>query len=380
MTPDINIRPQIAKRTPKSLAKFKHLDSPLGKSPSVEPSPTPTKRKRELEPLTPGTPSRKKSRLDIVVKLEEPRMDLDAVPSTGSTPDESVFGSRRGSLSGADGATSTDATSVDEDAPSDCPTLTNDTCADSETGSGAEIMFVDEDTIVVITPIASPMISKLRKVRGGNMRDPLNQAKAGASLLVGKTTSSLHPAVQDDKESVLSDLPSDVELDDSTMSIKKKPKESPRKRKRRTIEAKSDLDHAPEIRVPGDYVLTSSLLAVNESAWINCKLCEEPFVQEDAYFTRSSCPRCERHSKLYGYMWPKTDKEGPNDTEERVLDHRTIHRFIRPSEERVIRKRGRGSTSSRGLTTEVSEEKDEEDEEQPITRRTTRQRAKRITM
>jgi len=360
MTPDINIRPQVAKRTPKSLAKFTHLNSPLGKSPSVEPSPTPSKRKRELKPLTTGTPSRKKSRLDVVVKLEEPKLDMDAVPSTEVPSDDSVFGSRRGSLSEADGATSTDATSVDED-----------------TNSGAEATFVDEDTIVVLLPITSPMISQLRKVRGGKMRGPLDQAEAGASLLVGKTTSSLHPAIQDDKESVLSDLPSDVELDDSTMSIKKKQKE---KRKRRTVEAKSDLDHAPEIRVPGDYVLTSALLAVNESAWINCKLCEEPFVQEDAYFTRSSCPRCERHSKLYGYMWPKTDQEGPNDTEERVLDHRTIHRFIRPSEERVIRKRGRGSTSSRGLTTEDSEEKDEEEEEQPVTRRTTRQRVKRITM
>jgi histone-lysine N-methyltransferase SUV420H len=91
------------------------------------------------------------------------------------------------------------------------------------------------------------------------------------------------------------------------------------------------------------------------SAWINCKICEEPFVQQNAYFTRSSCPRCERHSKLYGYMWPKTDKEGKNDPEERVLDHRTIHRFIRPSEERNIRKRNRSETESRAVTREVSE-------------------------
>ena len=78
-------------------------------------------------------------------------------------------------------------------------------------------------------------------------------------------------------------------------------------------------------------------------------------MQQNAYFTRSSCPRCERHSKLYGYMWPKTDKEGRDDKEERVLDHRTVHRFIRPEEERSIRKRDRGSTGSRGLTREESE-------------------------
>ena len=76
-------------------------------------------------------------------------------------------------------------------------------------------------------------------------------------------------------------------------------------------------------------------------------------MQKDAYFTRSSCPRCERHSKLYGYMWPKTDKEGINDREERVLDHRTVHRFLRPEEERSARKRGRES-SSRAETSELS--------------------------
>jgi len=84
-------------------------------------------------------------------------------------------------------------------------------------------------------------------------------------------------------------------------------------------------------------------------------------VQKDAYFTRSSCPRCERHSKLYGYMWPKTDREGKNDTEERVLDHRTVHRFIEPSEEKTIRRHNRASTGSRAVTREVTREVSEVD-------------------
>jgi len=37
-------------------------------------------------------------------------------------------------------------------------------------------------------------------------------------------------------------------------------------------------------------------------------------------------------------MWPKTEKEGRWDEEERVLDHRTVHRFLRPEEERRSRK------------------------------------------
>lgn len=54
-------------------------------------------------------------------------------------------------------------------------------------------------------------------------------------------------------------------------------------------------------------------------------------------------------------MWPKTDKEGKHDEEERVLDHRTVHRFIKSSEEKDIRRKsGRGSTGSREVTKEAS--------------------------
>ncbi|KAG5927804.1 hypothetical protein E4U42_001773 [Claviceps africana] len=93
------------------------------------------------------------------------------------------------------------------------------------------------------------------------------------------------------------------------------------------------------VRAPGDYVLTPLLLAEPDTAWIQCTVCSDYFVQPNAYFTRASCPRCERHSKLYGYMWPKTDKAGPWDKEERVLDHRLVHRFLTTSDERKARGR-----------------------------------------
>ncbi|KAM7206151.1 histone-lysine N-methyltransferase set-9 [Naviculisporaceae sp. PSN 640] len=92
-------------------------------------------------------------------------------------------------------------------------------------------------------------------------------------------------------------------------------------------------------RVPGDYTLTPLLLAEPEMAWVVCTNCETAFVQENAYVTRSSCPRCERHSKIYGYVWPKTQPEGRNDKEERILDHREINRFLHPEEEAKIRGR-----------------------------------------
>ncbi|KAI2613266.1 hypothetical protein GGR54DRAFT_632660 [Hypoxylon sp. NC1633] len=98
-------------------------------------------------------------------------------------------------------------------------------------------------------------------------------------------------------------------------------------------------------RIPGDYALTPVLLSEPNTAWIHCTVCNEPFVQRNAYYTRSACPRCERHSKLYGYQWPKTEKEGKQDKEERVLDHRTIHRFLTAEDEAKIRGRKLPSAS-----------------------------------
>ena len=65
-------------------------------------------------------------------------------------------------------------------------------------------------------------------------------------------------------------------------------------------------------------------------------------MQQNGYLTRKECPRCERHSKLYGYQWPKTEKWGKGDEEERVMDHRTVHRFLKRDEEVKQKKRGRG--------------------------------------
>ncbi|KAI0393934.1 hypothetical protein F5Y17DRAFT_283755 [Xylariaceae sp. FL0594] len=105
----------------------------------------------------------------------------------------------------------------------------------------------------------------------------------------------------------------------------------------------------PRKRAPGDYTLTPVLLAEPNMAWIHCTVCGDAFVQQNAYFTRSSCFRCERHSKLYGYVWPKTEKEGPHDKEERILDHRMVHRFLDTEEEARIR--GRKLPSSYTTTT-----------------------------
>lgn len=113
------------------------------------------------------------------------------------------------------------------------------------------------------------------------------------------------------------------------------------------------LSSAPSAhREPGDYELTPRLLSEPNMAWVRCMVCASAFVQPNAYYTRWSCPRCERHSKLYGYVWPKTEREGPWDKEERVLDHRTVHRFLALDQEllargRMVRTQSQTGTSKR---------------------------------
>ena len=116
------------------------------------------------------------------------------------------------------------------------------------------------------------------------------------------------------------------------------------------------------VREPGDYHLCEALLATAYHRWVECRNCDEHFLQADAYLTRIACPRCERHSKLYGYYWPKTDKESKLDMEERVLDHRTIHRFIEPGDERFERK-GRKTLADVIRERELSSRQDSEESE-----------------
>ena len=110
-------------------------------------------------------------------------------------------------------------------------------------------------------------------------------------------------------------------------------------------------------RYPGDYTLTRALLCTPYSRWVICRVCDAHFVQADAYQTRWSCPRCERHSKLYGYQWPKTDKSGKYDTEERILDPRNVNRFVSADEEKLIRK---GKKTLKDLIAEVGEVNEEQ--------------------
>lgn len=160
--------------------------------------------------------------------------------------------------------------------------------------------------------------------------------------------------VEDDAEETQGATEPDEADAESASNTRKRPRRSQRRGaldistppiqsiERTTITIRDDDDNDSEKRgpprTPADYTLTDNLLSTPYHRWVECRNCDEFFVQSEAYLTRIACPRCERHSKLYGYYWPKTDKEGKGDREERVLDHRTIHRFIEPGEERWEKK------------------------------------------
>lgn len=76
-----------------------------------------------------------------------------------------------------------------------------------------------------------------------------------------------------------------------------------------SIEAESKDASKKRVRTQGDYLLTTLLLNKPDMAWQECGTCTMQFVHSgrDADLT---CPRCDRHARMYGYAWPKTESGG----------------------------------------------------------------------
>ncbi|KAL8783945.1 MAG: hypothetical protein Q9213_004275 [Squamulea squamosa] len=174
----------------------------------------------------------------------------------------------------------------------------------------------------------------------------------------------------DGSDEELSELDSNIELDDSTMTTIGKTPKCEELSKGSSILPTIEVEDA-SLRVPGDYTRTPLLLGEKYSRWVDCRTCSGCWVQQNGYQTRKECPRCERHSKLYGYQWPKTDKQGRDDEEERVMDHRTVHRFINFQEERFLVKRGKGVNRARSKSSGATSRTDSlpvEVENRPLSR------------
>jgi histone-lysine N-methyltransferase SUV420H len=232
----------------------------------------------------------------------------EAASSRGSTPRSTSAGSPKSFLS-------TDATSVDEDGP---------------------VIGADDKTAAL-----------LKSSTLGVATIKAEHTRVTAAL-------PTRQADDDSDSSELSELSSDYELNDKLQRVvkRKRPKTPPvprttRSRSRYTPKNQVGTPvHVDPLqaglventRKPGDYIHSDALLSAKYSKWVECHTCDDFFVQQEAHQTRKECPRCERHSMLYGYAWPKTDKEGKHDKEERILDPRLVHRFVDPEEERTIRK------------------------------------------
>lgn len=284
-----SVTPVIRPRVPKTRTKSSRLSFARD---SVVQSPTPDimphGRKRPIDVLAspPLTPAKK------LKHLVEP-------PPAQSAPSSSRSTSRSGSSSTGD-VIETDVTSPEKESPE--PVLPTP----SKEVKEVELRQDPTSTAVDLTPMSLE------------------------TILNAPTTEELRPG-----EPVMA---ASVEMTEEVEAQETQGTPKARKKYERRVFIKQNTPPA-QLRTPGDYVLTPLLLSEPAMAWIQCSNCPTYFVQQNAYFTRSSCPRCERHSKIYGYVWPKTDKAGANDKEERVLDHRLIHRFLDSNDERKARGR-----------------------------------------
>jgi [histone H4]-N-methyl-L-lysine20 N-methyltransferase len=254
-----------------------------------------------------------------------------------STPSSRISPSLSASEDSGASTQSTEATSVSEWSPK----IKVESADDIRGG------MTNEDTIVVACPplssinIAKDILSETESVLS---ELSATQEFDEANMTVLRTKLNPPTPLKRKRFEYLPSPSTPTTSKRSKLSPSETPTPTPRSKSSISVMSTTSMDTAR--RIPGDHTLTPLLLAQPYDRWVSCHTCPEWFVQSDSYFTRKECPRCERHSKLYGYRWPKTDKDGPKDTEERVLDHRTVHRFIYPDEEREIKRKGKGITTA----------------------------------
>lgn len=310
-----SVTPGIRPRVLRTKMKGSRLSNAHDSSTAVSPAPgTPNGRKRKIDTM--ATPP--------ITPAKRLKHTIEPVPHLSASRGSSVSGS---TTSSNEEAIETDVTSPEKDSPepvlqTPMKRLANRVKENNKQKEG--------DSIIVNTPF-SPESVQSQRSPPSSQDQPLKKDLSAMSIsAILNAPSSLEPEIV---------APISVSIETVHVSeIATVDEVQPRRKNRRRSFVKQASPPA-KVRTPGDYVLTPLLLAEPEMAWIQCTICNKYFVQQDAYFTRSACPRCERHSKLYGYMWPKTEKAGPSDKEERILDHRMVHRFLNTNDERKARGR-----------------------------------------
>ncbi|OOQ88710.1 Histone-lysine N-methyltransferase set9 [Penicillium brasilianum] len=358
--------------TPNKRAKFSRQTSKLREEICISELPTESTATPETEiPLTPDsdldTPvisvsvaserQGSKLRQEIVV-AQTPSESL--LSSTQQTDQSQQFGTNLAVID-ADTVTLIDHTKITNppaNGPVDChsPSSTDES---HQSSTSSLPTSVDEIGIKV----------KSEDFAGSHRPGPSQVAESPLEISITGQPETVISPPRSPLPSELSDLSDSFEIDDTLQTVVEK-KRKPR-RKRNWAVVVSVETEVPITRSPGDYTKTSRLLAQKYDRWVDCQTCESWFVQSNSYQTRRECPRCERHSKIYGFQWPKTDKGA--DREERVMDHRTIHRFLSPDSEARVSRRDRGISFGITPTPELSDARTEtptSDANEP--RRTTR--------
>lgn len=309
-----SVNPEIRPRIRKLARRSSRMDLAATSSVAGSPTPesTPRGRKRTIDAFAtpPVTPAKK------LKHLLEP---TDVPVSRGSSVSDSLNSS-------TDEAAQTDITSPESETPDPLMDLSGPKAI-----AGVSDVNADRNIIRIASVLSEKSLdvdavdeqprqekpTKLVDLKGMSIAAILN-APAAEPQLVAPVAISIETA-----EDTMTENSNDA---------------GPRKRKkyeRRTF-IKQPTPPA-RMRTAGDYILTDLLRSDRGTAWIKCTNCDALFVQQNAYYTRASCQRCERHSKLYGFVWPKTERAGPKDKEERILDHRTVHRFLHREDEKRAR-------------------------------------------
>lgn len=336
VTPDI--RPRILKRQ-RSQRFFAERSSTTDSSSLEQPNPS---LKRDQDALGLGTPPITPAKKQKTTHYEVVSVPLGPASSRASSESELRQGSI---LSESVTGNVTEVTSPDVDSP-EPSVLSPDPTPVKQTVEILKTEPVNEVDVQQISDLpASPAVpSVLLTTRAEG---------SGESAVIASPLIGVEPSVECIDSQTLPDAPA-ILLDSNAVSEREadatptktstqteatisSPSATKSKGKRKSIKRSPSPAAPRRHRMPGDYTLTPLLLSEPEMAWIHCTNCTTAFVQKDAYYTRANCPRCERHSTLYGFIWPKTELAGPWDREERVLDHRTIHRFLDAEDEAKIR-------------------------------------------
>jgi len=86
------------------------------------------------------------------------------------------------------------------------------------------------------------------------------------------------------------------------------------------------------VRVPGDHLVENTPFDAKDTMKCICRDCGTSFFHAgDLNKIPRTCVRCERHSKIYGLVWPKTILRA-DDSEIRIMNPDDVIRTLSASE------------------------------------------------